>query len=110
MNAFEYIRVHGWLSHTILACCVILASIALYFGLGYYTLIGSRPDQFLDWFWPLCCLVVFALALTGATFLVHRVYGRGLSSAFFFSLSAIFAVAVALGVVFALLASLRPVK
>ena len=109
MNALDHIVGNRWLANAALAASILLASTALYLGVGYYTLFGSLPDAFLDWFWPLSCLVVFALALTATTNLIHRVYRRGISSAFLLGLAGILGVGILVAVIVSL-ALFRTVK
>ena len=89
MIGLDHIPGNRWLANAALAFSILLASTALCMGVGY-TLIGFPPDPFLDWFWPLSCLVVLALALTGTTHLIHRVYRRGTGSAFLLGLAGVF--------------------
>jgi hypothetical protein len=110
MNALEHIIGSRWLANAALAVFILLASAALYMGVGYYTLIGFPPNPFLDWFWPLSCLIVFALSLSAATRLIQRIHGRAIRSALLFSIAAILGGALLLAAILVSLALLRPVK
>jgi len=110
MNTLDHIIGSRWLANAALVVSILLASVALYTGAGYYTLIGFPPDPFLDWFWPLSCLIVFGLFLSASTRLIRRIHGRALRSAFFFSLAAILGGALLLAAILVSLALLRPVK
>ena len=108
----NYLELHNGILNAALASCLLVASVALYFPIGFsFFLVGNPPNPLLDRLLPVSCIAIMAIFDLGSAWLLQRSRQQTFWSAFGLSLAVTLGGAFLVGVILFSIASLnKPVE